>query len=181
MCDKSSQGKQLRFNDNWLPAWQQADALNPLTYCPILTPGGDREKRWHMTPSSQLKVLAGPGKQGGMMRSHRLVRRYSVCLVLLWAGPLSYKLFIGHDSIHQLGHAGVASSPFWSLETPPWAESSNCYCTILLHSSRAQLVAAQTQHLPSNQRLTDGFSNLLSTCVTSESSQTWSGQLWNNS
>lgn len=83
VCDKSSQGKQLRFNDNWLPVWQQAEALNPLTSCPILTPGGDREARWHMTPSSQLKVVAEPRKQRGMMHSHRLLRSYSVCLVLL--------------------------------------------------------------------------------------------------
>lgn len=83
VCDKSSQGKQLRFNDNWLPVWQQAEALNPLTSCPILTPGGDREARWHMTPSSQFKVVAEPRKQRGVMHLYRLLHSYSVCLVLL--------------------------------------------------------------------------------------------------
>lgn len=60
--DKGSHQKQLCLNDNWVMLRQDAQGLNPLTSCPILTPREGRERRWHMTLSSQLHRVERLGK-----------------------------------------------------------------------------------------------------------------------
>lgn len=82
--DKGSHQKQLCLNDNWVMLRQDAQGLNPLTSCPILTPREGRERRWHMTLSSQLHRVERLGNypKYPLTESHR--HTYTVAHICMW-------------------------------------------------------------------------------------------------
>lgn len=105
-----------------------------------------------MTPSSHLKAVTEPRKQGGMMHSHRLVRSRSVCLVLLgnWTTQLQNSTTKRHRILSRILH-------------------------LFLHSRQSRTSAIR----PVDLRVFP--TGVVNVGEFSELSRMWNGQLWGSS